>query len=165
VWQIGRPEAFGMRLNGGSLSEKIERKGRESRTLAMFGFEKLAVWKESVQYAGTVYSLTKSFPVEERFGLTSQMRRSAVSLSANLAEVTSRITEKDFARLVEIAYGSLMENISEATIAREQRFLSEEDIQNLYLSAEKLARMLSGLRASLLSAKHSTPISQPSTSA
>ena len=82
------------------------------------------------------------------------MRRSAVSISANIAEGASRFTGKDFARFVEIAFGSLMENVSEAAIAREQGFLSEEQLVELRTRAEKLARMLSGLRSSLLKPHH-----------
>lgn len=116
----------------------------------MFGFEKLAVWTEAIQYANSVYTMTKNFPSEERFGLTSQLRRSAVSVSANLAEGTSRGSKKDFSRFVEIAYGSLMENVSEAMVANQQGFLSEKQLAELYDQAEKLGRMLSGLRSSLL---------------
>ena len=115
-----------------------------------FGFEKLAVWREAVEYANLVYQCTTKFPENERFGLTSQMWRSAVSISANIAEGTSRTIGKDFARFVEIAYGSLMENISEAVIAGQQGFLSAPQLANLRNRADKLARVLSGLRSSLL---------------
>jgi len=116
-------------------------------------FEKLEVWKEAVAYAKLIYTVTGKFPDGERFGLTSQLRRSAVSISANIAEGTSRSTSRDFSRFTEIAYGSLMENISEAAIAREQGFLSAAEYAQLYQAAEKLARMLSGLRSSLLRSK------------
>ena len=118
-----------------------------------FRFEKLEVWQESIAYASLVYKLTKNFPVEERFGLTTQLRRAAVSISANLAEGTSRTTDKDFARFVEIAYGSLMETISEATIAQQQSMITPEQFCELRQQADKLARMLSGLRSSLLRPK------------
>ena len=129
----------------------------------MFRFEKLEVWKEAVGYANSVYVVTRAFPDAERFGLTSQMRRAAVSISASLAEGTSRTTDKDFARFVEIAYGSLLENVSEAFIARDQRFLRSQDFSKLYADAEKLARMLSGLRSALLSSgsRRSTLNTQP----
>ena len=119
----------------------------------MFGFEKLEVWKEAVAYAKLIYTVTGKFPDGERFGLTSQLRRSAVSISANIAEGTSRSTAKDFSRFTEIAYGSLMENISEAAIAREQGFLTAVEYEQMYKVADKLARMLSGLRSSLLRSK------------
>jgi four helix bundle protein len=131
----------------------------------MFGFEKLEVWREAVQYANFVYSMTKAFPADERFGLTSQLRRSAVSISANLAEGTSRMSSKDSARFVEISYGSLMENISEAMIAKEQGLLPDSQFQELYQKAETIGRMLSGLRSSLISDKPSTLNPHPSTAA
>jgi four helix bundle protein len=75
----------------------------------MFNFEKLDVWQEAIQFADLVYELTAGFPDEERFGLTNQMRRAAVSISSNLAEGSSRVSRTDFARFVEIATGSLFE--------------------------------------------------------
>jgi len=118
-----------------------------------FRFERLEVWQEAIAYASLVYTLTKNFPAEERFGLTMQLRRAAVSISANLAEGTSRTTDKDFARFVEIAYGSLMETVSEATIAQQQLLITPEQFCELRQKADKLARMLSGLRSSLLRRK------------
>jgi hypothetical protein len=69
----------------------------------MFIFEKLDVWHKSVALADLVYGLTKSFPSDERFGLTNQMRRAAVSVSSNLAEGCSRGSKPDFSRFIEIA--------------------------------------------------------------
>jgi four helix bundle protein len=77
----------------------------------MFGFEKLEVWQLSIEYAQRVYSVTAGFPQEERFGLTNQLRRAAVSISANLAEGSARSSQKDFSRFVEITFGSLMETV------------------------------------------------------
>ncbi len=91
-----------------------------------------------------VYRLTKHFPGEERFGLTSQMRRSAVSISSNLAEGSSRYSHKDFAHFVEIATGSLFEVVSQSFLARKQGLLSEPDHLRLYQSAEEQSRMLAG---------------------
>ena len=71
----------------------------------MFKFEKLDVWQKAIDFADLVYSKTKSFPVDERFGLTNQMRRAAVSISSNIAEGSARISDADFARFVEIPAG------------------------------------------------------------
>jgi len=79
----------------------------------MFGFEKLDVWQKAVEYGDTIYEITKPFPAEELFGLTSQLRRAAVSVSANIAEGSSRSSNIDFKRFIEIAYGSLLETVSE----------------------------------------------------
>jgi four helix bundle protein len=116
----------------------------------MFKFEKLAVWQKAIEMADNVYSITKSFPADERFGLTNQMRRAAVSVSSNIAEGSSRISETDFARFVEIATGSLFEVVSEAVVARRQAFLSDANFAAIYKAAEDEGRMLSGLRRTLL---------------
>jgi four helix bundle protein len=112
----------------------------------MFNFEKLDAWQEAIAFADVVYALTRSFPSDERFGLTNQMRRAAVSISSNIAEGTSRVSHSDFARFVEIATGSLFEVVSQARVARNQDFLAEEGYRRIYEAAEKQSRMLSGLR-------------------
>jgi four helix bundle protein len=116
----------------------------------MFRFEKLEVWQKAIEHAARVYEATRSFPDNERFGLTSQMRRPAVSISSNIAEGSGRTSDVDFARFLEIAYGSLMEVVSQAKVAKLQGFLRENDYELLYSESERVARMLSGLRASLL---------------
>lgn len=115
----------------------------------MFRFEKLGVWHKSIAYAKNVYLQTEHFPPKEQFGLTSQLRRSAVSISANIAEGSSRTSNKDFARFVEIAYGSLCETISHLHISMLQGFIADEAYTNLYNEAEELARMLSAFKNSL----------------
>jgi four helix bundle protein len=127
----------------------------------MFRFEKLEVWQFAVEFADRVYSVSGRFPNDERFGLTAQMRRAAVSISSNIAEGSTRSSSSDFARFVEIAYGSLMEVISQSHIAKRQSMLLSEDAQDLYDRAERLSRMMSGLRASLVGSSGSGP--QPST--
>jgi four helix bundle protein len=77
------------------------------------------------------------------------MRRAAVSISSNLAEGCSRSSRVDYARFVEIATGSLLEVVSQATIGRNQGFLNQTDDQQIYNAAEKQSRMLSGLPKSL----------------
>ncbi len=116
----------------------------------MFRFEKFDVWHKAVDFADKVYSATTSFPADERFGLTSQMRRATVSISSNIAEGSSRSSGAEFARFVEIAYGSLMETVSQAFIARKQSFLPDYRFQGVYKDADEIGRMLSGLRAKLL---------------
>ena len=115
----------------------------------MFNFEKLDTWHQAISFADLVYQLTRRFPDEERFGLTNQMRRAAVSISSNIAEGSSRSSRPDYIRFLEIATGSLFEIVSQATIGRNQGFLSTTDYEQLYQAAEKQSRMLSGLRNSL----------------
>ena len=116
----------------------------------MFNFEKLEVWHKSIAFADLVYELTGAFPSDERFGLTNQMRRAAVSISSNIAEGTSRSSSNDYARFIEVATGSLFEIVSQSTIAKRRGFLDEEKYETIYAAAEEQSRMLSGLRASLL---------------
>ena len=115
----------------------------------MFNFEKLEVWQKAIDFADKIYTLTRAFPDDERFGLTSQMRRAAVSISSNIAEGSARHSRDDYARFLEIATGSLFEVVSQSVISRRQGFLSEPGFQQIYSAAEEQSRMLSGLRRSL----------------
>ncbi|HWL14817.1 MAG TPA: four helix bundle protein [Opitutus sp.] len=114
----------------------------------MFKFEKLAVWQKAVAFADLIYAKSAGFPDAERFGLTNQIRRAAVSISSNIAEGSAR-PDPDYARLLSIASGSLYEVVTQATIARNQRFLKDADFADIYAAADEIARMLTGLRQSL----------------
>lgn len=116
----------------------------------MFRFEKLTAWQKAIDFADAVYDATAGFPTDERFGLTSQLRRAAVSISSNLAEGNGRNTNEDYARFVGIAYGSLMETVNQLVLAHRRGFLPTDVFKTLYDRADELARILSGLRASLL---------------
>jgi four helix bundle protein len=116
----------------------------------MFNFEKLDVWQEAIDFADLVYELTGALPADERFGLTTQMRRAVVSISSNIAEGSSRASRPDFGRFVEIASGSLFEVVSQSTISLRRKFLKQSDYDQIYSAAEKQSRMLSGLRKSLV---------------
>jgi four helix bundle protein len=115
----------------------------------MFNFEKLDVWQKSVALADTIYQTTKTFPPDERFGLTNQMRRAAVSISSNIAEGCSRSSKADFRRFIEIASGSAFELVSQTRIAEKQGWVSADSHREIYDSTLEIVRMLSGLRASL----------------
>ena len=116
----------------------------------MFRFEKLSVWQKAIDFAMYVYEMTNGFPVDERFGLTSQMRRTAVSVSSNIAEGSGRLSGKDRARFIEMDYSSLMEVVSQAELAHRLTLLPQEYREDLYEKADELARMLSGLKSSIL---------------
>jgi len=116
----------------------------------MFNFEKLEVWRRAIDFADQIYSVTEGFPDAERFGLTNQMGRAAVSVSSNIAEGSFRSSRTDFARLVEIGTGPLFEVDSQAVIARRRSFLPEPSFKGIYEAAEEECRSFSGLRASLL---------------
>ena len=116
----------------------------------MFNFEKLETWQKAIAFADLVYQMTRSFPDDERFGLTNQMCRAAVSVSSNIAEGSARNSKNDYARFLEIAAGSLFEVVSQSFVGRHQGFLSETDFTKLYAAAEEQGRMLSGLRRAVL---------------
>lgn len=78
-----------------------------------YSFEKLEVWKEAIQFTVLIYELTKKFPDTEKFGLISQLRRASVSISSNIAEGTSRKTNKDKAHFMTIAFSSATEVLNQ----------------------------------------------------
>ena len=116
----------------------------------MFNFEKLETWQKTIAFADLVYNLTRNFPLDERFGLTNQMRRTAVSVSSNIAEGAARNSKNDYARFLEISTGSLFEVVSQSFIGKRQGFLSKSDFSRPYSAAEEHGKMLSGLRRSVL---------------
>lgn len=115
----------------------------------MFRFEKFDVWRHAVEFADNIYAMIRPFPREELFGLQSQMRRASVSVSSNIAEGNSHSSDKEFARFVEIAYGSLMEVVSQSLIAKRQKLLTPPQFDAVYADAEHIARQLSNLRNTL----------------
>lgn len=117
----------------------------------MFRFERLDVWQEAISLSNRIYAVTKTFPSDELYGLRSQIRRAAVSIAANIAEGSGRVTDRDFSRFIEIAFGSLMETVSHLHIAQRQQFISQPEYESLYAECEKLAKMLSALRNRLKS--------------
>ena len=113
-----------------------------------YSFEKLNVWKESLDLVTSIYRITTSFPIEEKFGLTSQIRRASVSVSSNLAEGTSRKTNKEKARFTTISYSSAMEVLNQLIISKELRYISENDYIFVREKIEKITNMLNSLRNS-----------------
>ncbi|MGB1042914.1 MAG: four helix bundle protein [Tenacibaculum sp.] len=116
----------------------------------IFSFEKLEVWKESKSLCKKIYALTEEFPSSEKFGLTSQLRRASVSIPSNLAEGTSRITNKDKAHYTTISFSSIMEVLNQLIIAKELGFISEEKYNNLRKDIYKITNMLNALRKAQL---------------
>lgn len=108
----------------------------------MFKFEELEIWKESIQFATRIYKITKSFPSEERFGLSAQLRNAAISISLNIAEGSGRYHNKDFLRFLQIAIGSLYEVVSGLFMAKNEQYLNDDDFKDAYSEAEKIAKMI-----------------------
>ncbi|MDO5972523.1 four helix bundle protein [Flavivirga aquimarina] len=110
-----------------------------------FSFEKLSVWQKSRKLAVKTYKLTKLFPDDERFGLISQMRRCAVSISSNIAEGTGRHSAKDKARFTEIAFSSALELLNQIIISNDLELLSNEAYKNVRQDISEITAMLDGL--------------------
>lgn len=114
-----------------------------------YGFERLEVWKLGMQLVNEIYSITKNFPQEEKFGLTSQVCRAAISVPLNIAEGSAKRTKKDFALFVRIALGSLMEVATCTEISVNQGYIDvgrrdkiQELIQGLYFKLIALSKFL-----------------------
>jgi four helix bundle protein len=118
----------------------------------LYPFEKLRVWQDTRHLICSVYSETKSFPKSEIYGLTSQMNRAAVSVGANIAEGSARMSRKDQAHFSEIAYGSLMEVACLSIVSVDLTFLTKESESKLRDGIESVSRQLNALRNAQLSA-------------
>lgn len=117
-------------------------------------FRDLRVWVESIDLARAVYRLTARFPADERFGLSSQLRRAAVSVPSNIAEGSSRSSRKEFRHFIEIALGSLAEMETQLEIAQE--FSRKDDLRNdVDLRVQRIRMMLYRLHSSLCARVHS----------
>ena len=108
----------------------------------------LQVWKKSMELVEDVYVLTKSFPDEEKFGLTNQMRRAAISVPSNLAEGSARKSDKEFIQFLHIALGSLAEVETQYLIAFKLRYIKED--KNFKKRINEVRSLLIGLRNYLL---------------
>ncbi|TVQ94535.1 MAG: four helix bundle protein [Bacteroidetes bacterium] len=118
-----------------------------------FSFEKLEAWKESRLLATKIYKITIGFPDYEKFGIVSQMRRSVISVSSNLAEGSSRNTFKEQAYFYQMAYGSLMELLSLLIISTDLGFMSENTLNEIRADLEKTSRLTGALRKSRINTK------------
>ena len=113
-------------------------------------FEKFIVWQDSIHLVEQIYKTVNVFPSDEKFGLISQMKRSAVSISSNLAEGTSRITKKDKAHFSTIAFSSTVELLCQVIISHRLQFISKEAYFNLREQILKVSNKINALRKSQL---------------
>ena len=107
-----------------------------------FSFEKLIVWQKSRKLTVKIYKVTKSFPNEERFGLTSQMRRCAISISSNISEGSGRNSNKDKARFTEIAFASALELLNQAIIANDLELITNNELKEIRNNIEEITNIL-----------------------
>jgi four helix bundle protein len=111
----------------------------------MRNFRELEIWKKSIQFVKLIYLSTDFFPKRELYGLTSQLRRAAVSIPSNIAEGSSRNSEKEFIRFLEITMGSSFEMETQLIIAKEINFLTDEKYSELHSDLEIIQKQINQL--------------------
>lgn len=111
----------------------------------MDNFRNLIVWKKAVNLATQIYKKTAGFPKYELYGLTSQIRRSAVSISSNIAEGAGRRSKKEFSHFLSISYGSACELETQILIARNLGFLKKDEFNSLQIELDEIQKMLYSL--------------------
>jgi four helix bundle protein len=112
-------------------------------------FRQLQVWQKSHQLVLLVYRTTQAFPANEIYGLTNQMRRASVSVPSNIAEGSGRGSDKDFARFVQIAIGSISELEYQTLLARDLGYINANTYNELAVQITEAKRMLIGLHKKL----------------
>ncbi|MCU7694618.1 four helix bundle protein [Haoranjiania flava] len=109
----------------------------------------LEVWKKSVELVTSIYKLTSNFPREEMFGLTNQIRRSAVSVPSNIAEGAARQSAKEFVHFLSISLGSQQELETQLLISKNLTFMTETEYLNIICEVETVGKLLNGLIKSI----------------
>jgi four helix bundle protein len=116
--------------------------------MRLYSFEKLNVWKKARELNKSIYLISNDFPKEEKFGLTSQIRRASISISSNIAEGSSRKSSKEQARYTEIAYGSLLEVLSQLILANDLKYIDSETTLKIRELIEEIGNKLNKLKES-----------------
>ncbi|KMQ66129.1 S23 ribosomal protein [Chryseobacterium angstadtii] len=117
----------------------------------MGNFKELWVWQKSVHLVTEIYSFTQSFPKQEIYSLTSQIRRSSVSIPSNIAEGHSRRSTLDYIQFLKIARGSCAELETQLIIARNLNYLNPEEFQNLSEKTAEISKMINAIITKLQS--------------
>lgn len=112
-------------------------------------YRDLHVWSRAVDWAEAIYKATAGWPRDERFGLTSQVRRAAISVASNIAEGAARRTTAEFIQFVGVAQGSLAEAETQIFLARRLGYVSKGSAEALLRGSDEISRMLAGLVSSL----------------
>ena len=116
----------------------------------MRNFREYDIWTDGMELVDTVYTFADAFPNTEKYGLSSQITRSAVSIPSNIAEGASRNSEKDFARFLEIALGSAFELETQLIIAERRKYISASHLEESILKLTSLQKRIYGLRRKVL---------------
>jgi four helix bundle protein len=114
-----------------------------------FKFERLEVWQKSIEVSLSIHELTRSFPREEMYILSSQIKRAADSIALNIAEGSTGQTNAEFSQFIGYALRSAIEVVSCLYIGRERKIITADQFQELYLRTESIVKMLQALRNSL----------------
>lgn len=117
--------------------------------MAVRSYQELKVWQAGLRLAKQCHFATKGFPRDELFGLTSQIRRAAGSVPANIAEGQGRRSFREFIKFLNIAQGSLNEVETHLLLSNQIGYLQSDALQDVMQTSEEIGRMLAGLRASL----------------
>ena len=112
-------------------------------------YQDLIVWQKSVLLVTDIYTITKTFPQDERFGITSQLNRAAVSIPTNIAEGWGRETSKNYLQFLRISRGSIMEVQTLLIISKNLNYISEEKFDILRNKTEEVGKILQGLIKSI----------------
>ena len=115
----------------------------------MHRFKDLEIWKKSRIFCSSVYKITSKFPESEKFGLTNQLRRASVSIPSNIAEGSSRNSNKDFSRFLQITLGSAYEIETQLLIAFDLGFIEKEESDNLLKALGTIIKMTSKFKSTL----------------
>lgn len=115
----------------------------------MHQFKELIIWRKSRLFCSDIYALTSKFSAEEKFGLINQLRRASISIPSNIAEGSSRNSNKDFSRFLEIAIGSAYEIETQILIATDLDFIKIEESNKLCLQLNEIVKMISKFRSNL----------------
>ena len=121
---------------------------------AVTHYRDLRVWSRSLEWAEAIYAATANWPRDERLGLTSQVRRAAVSVASNIAEGAARRTTGEFIQFVGVAQGSLAEAETQLLIARRLGYVLDDHAEALLRGSDEISRMLAALATSLARRKH-----------
>ena len=113
--------------------------------MKQFYFERLDVWQNARVFVKEVYLITRRFPDEEKFGIINQIRRASLSICANIAEGTSRNTEKDKARFINQAFSSAIEVVNFLILSNDLEFLKDDQYLKLRSDLEKITNQLNSL--------------------
>jgi four helix bundle protein len=122
----------------------------KTETKILRDFRKYDIWIDSMELVDTIYSFVEAFPNTEKYGLRSQITRSAVSIPSNIAEGASRNSEKDFARFLEIALGSAFELETQLIIAERRKYISAPQIKESILKLTSLQKRIYALRRKII---------------